>query len=67
MQRFLLIIGAIAALVLTGCGRSGDSEKSSEGHMLQKAQDQLDSAKQRAKEMAEAAAKRAEEIEKARQ
>ncbi len=67
MQRFLLLIGVIAALGLAGCGRSGDSDKSSEGHMLQKAQDQLDSAKQRTKEMAEAAAKRAEEIEKARQ
>ncbi len=67
MQRLLFIIGCIGLLTLTGCGGSGDSEKSSDGHMLQKSQDQLDSAKQRAKEMAEAAAKRAEEIEKARQ
>ncbi len=67
MQRFLLVLGCIGLLALTGCGQSGDSEKSSDGHMLQKSQDQLDSAKQRAREMAEAAAKRAEEIEKARQ
>ncbi len=67
MQRFVLVIGCIGLLVFGGCGQSGDSDKSSEGHMLQKSQDQLDTAKQRAKEMAEAAAKRAEEIEEARQ
>ncbi len=67
MQRLVLVVGCIGLLVLSGCGQSGDSDKSSQGHMLQKSQDQLDTAAQRAKEMAEAAAKRAEEIEKARQ
>ena len=67
MQRFVLVVGCIGLLLLSGCGQSGDSDKSSQGHMLQKSQDQLESAEQAAKELADAAAKRAEELEKARQ